>query len=210
MNDECFVPENLITTNDKGEKISVESGHLLEWHEEENYMFRLSQLKSQLLDWIEHHVEVHPPNFHATLKAEARSPRIFQDISISRAKSRLQWGIEVPNDASQVIYVWFDALVNYLTPSGYPEQLRLWPSAHVIGKEILKFHAIFWPAFLMAAGMQPPKLIYCHSHWLCDDHKMSKSKGNVVDPNECIERFTSDGIRFFLLKEGAPHSDSSW
>lgn len=209
VNDECFVPNNLIKTNENNEKISIESGQKLEWHEEENYVFRLSLLQEKVNDWVNNKLIMKPKNFHTALKADLRNLKNFNDISISRSKSRLKWGIEVPNDDSQIIYVWFDALVNYLTVAGYPNKLQLWPPCHVIGKDIIKFHCIFWPAFLIASGIEPPELIYCHSHWLYNKQKMSKSLGNVVDPFECITKFTSDGIRYFLLKEGTPHSDSS-
>ena len=209
VSDECFVPENSVITKNDGTKISDESGQPVEWHEEENYMFKLSSLQNELINWIDNCLVMKPENFHAVLKADMRNIKNLKDISISRSKSRLKWGIEVPNDSNQVIYVWFDALINYLTASGYPETLKQWPPCNLIGKDILKFHAIYWPAFLIAAGIEPPNLIYCHSHWLYDEQKMSKSKGNVIDPNECISKFTSDGMRFFLLKEGTPHSDSS-
>ncbi|OTF72314.1 methionine-tRNA ligase, mitochondrial-like protein [Euroglyphus maynei] len=209
INDEAFVPENLIKTNSDGEKISIETGHKLEWHEEENYVFRLSQLQEQVTDWIDNRLIMRPQNFHTALKADIRNIKNFKDISISRSKSRLHWGIEIPDDNSQLIYVWFDALTNYLTVSGYPNH-TIWPPCHIIGKDIIKFHCIYWPAFLIAAGLQPPNLVYCHSHWLYDRQKMSKSLGNVVDPFDCIERFTADGIRYFLLKEGTPHSDSNF
>lgn len=207
--DESFVPENSVVTKEDGCKVSAESGQPVEWHEEENYMFRLSSLQSELEHWIDNCLVLRPENFYAVLRADIKNIKNLKDISISRSKARLNWGIEVPDDSSQVIYVWFDALINYLTASGFPDTLRQWPPCHLIGKDILKFHAIYWPAFLIAAKLEPPNLIYCHSHWLYEEQKMSKSKGNVVDPNECIAKFTSDGIRFFLLKEGTPHSDSS-
>ncbi|KPM09322.1 methionine-tRNA ligase, mitochondrial-like protein [Sarcoptes scabiei] len=210
LNDEAFVPENMITVNDLGEKISSATGHTLHWHEEENYIFRLSVMKDRLIDWIENQVEIKPKNFHTALQADFRNWDTLNDISISRCRSRLSWGIPTPNDNRQLVYVWFDALTNYLTAAGYPNELKLWPPCHVIGKDIIKFHCIYWPAFLMAADLEPPKLIYCHSHWLYDHKKMSKSLGNVIDPFDCIEKFTSDGIRYFLLKEGTPHSDSNF
>ena len=111
---------------------------------------------------------------------------------------RLKWGVPVPEDPSQTIYVWLDALINYLTVCGYPGEVRNWPpDCHVIGKDILKFHAIYWPSFLMGAGIDLPKKILCHSHWTVNDEKMSKSKGNVVDPNELAENLaTHEGLHF--------------
>ena len=133
------------------------------------------------------------------------------DISVSRPSNRLHWGIPVPDDSSQTIYVWLDALVNYLTVAGYPNEMGNWPpNCHVIGKDILKFHAIYWPAFLMAADIEPPRKILCHSHWTVDDTKMSKSKGNVIDPNSLIDLYSIDGIRYFLLREAVPHSDGNF
>ena len=130
---------------------------------------------------------------------------------MSRPSSRLHWGIPVPEDSTQTIYVWLDALINYLTVAGYPERIENWPpNCHIIGKDILKFHAIYWPAFLMAAGLELPRKILCHSHWTVDGTKMSKSKGNVLDPNQLIEQYTVDGIRYFLLREAVPHSDGNF
>lgn len=122
----------------------------------------------------------------------------------------MQWGIDVPDDPSQKIYVWLDALVNYLTVAGYPNELQAWPpNLHVIGKDILKFHGIYWPAFLIAAGAAPPNQLLVHSHWTVDGEKMSKSKQNVIDPMERAETYTIEGIRYFLLREGVQHSDGS-
>lgn len=122
----------------------------------------------------------------------------------------MTWGISVPDDPSQKVYVWLDALTNYLTVSGYPKQLSVWPpNIHVIGKDILKFHGIYWPAFLIAAGLEPPHQLLVHSHWLVDGEKMSKSKQNVIDPFDRARIFTIEGMRYFLLREGVQHSDGS-
>ncbi len=120
----------------------------------------------------------------------------------------------MPNDSSQIIYVWLDALVNYLTVAGYPNDkakfASTWPAdVHVVGKDILKFHVIYWPAFLFAANIQPPKRILCHGHWLIDNKKMSKSIGNVIDPSTLKDKYTTDGIRYFLLRDGVPSSDNN-
>lgn len=122
----------------------------------------------------------------------------------------MPWGIPVPEDDAQNIYVWLDALANYLTVSGYPEQYSLWPpNMQIIGKDILKFHGIYWPAFLIAAGIEPPQQLLVHSHWTVDGQKMSKSKQNVIDPIERAQTYTMEGIRYFLLREGVQHSDGS-
>lgn len=132
------------------------------------------------------------------------------NISVSRPSSRMTWGIDVPDDTSQKIYVWLDALTNYLTVAGHPNQLKVWPpNLQVIGKDILKFHGIYWPAFLIAAGLEPPHQLLVHSHWTVDGQKMSKSKQNVVDPMQRAEVYTMEGIRYFLLREGVAHSDGS-
>ncbi len=120
----------------------------------------------------------------------------------------------MPNDPSQIIYVWLDALVNYLTVAGYPDDTeklkKLWPAdVHIVGKDIIKFHAIYWPAFLFAAGLEPPKRILCHGHWLMDNKKMSKSVGNVVDPFELRKKFTTDGVRYILIRDGVPTTDNN-
>jgi len=136
---------------------------------------------------------------------------ISQDLSISRPVTRCSWGIPVPGDPSQIIYVWLDALASYLTVSGYPRNHMNWPpSLQVIGKDILKFHTIYWPSLLMAAELQLPKRIFCHSHWTKDGQKMSKSLGNVVDPFSLSEKYSSDGLRYFLLQAGVPQSDGNF
>lgn len=132
------------------------------------------------------------------------------NISVSRPSNRMTWGISVPDDPSQKVYVWLDALTNYLTVAGYPSQLKIWPpNVHILGKDILKFHGIYWPAFLIAAGLEPPQQLLVHSHWTVDDQKMSKSKQNVIDPMERAGLYTIEGIRYFLLREGVQHSDGS-
>ncbi|CAL9707193.1 unnamed protein product [Knipowitschia caucasica] len=165
--------------------ISLESGHKVEWMKEDNYMFRLSAFRHNLLDWLKAN-----PN----------------------ARSRLQWGIPVPGDPDQTIYVWLDALVNYLTVAGYPGNYQQWWNVahHVVGKDILKFHAIYWPAFLLGAGLPLPQTIHVHSHWTVGGKKMSKSLGNVVDPLDRSNLFTTDGMRYFLLRQGVPDSDCDY
>ncbi|KAJ8031056.1 Methionine--tRNA ligase, mitochondrial [Holothuria leucospilota] len=208
--DETFLPEGQITdgTDKNGQKIkvSVDSGNTVEWTTETNYMFKLSEFGDHLMKWLETNPKsVQPTKFHSMVKTWVRAG--LKDLSVSRQKSRLEWGIPVPGDDSQTIYVWLDALVNYLTVCGYPDSLCGWPGINIVGKDILKFHAIYWPAFLMAAGLEPPQAVVCHSHWTMDNFKMSKSRGNVVDPFDQLKKYSSDGLRYFLLREGVLHSD---
>ncbi|SVD96869.1 uncharacterized protein METZ01_LOCUS449723, partial [marine metagenome] len=128
-----------------------------------------------------------------------------QDLSVSRTS--FQWGISVPDDSKHIMYVWLDALTNYITASGYPDTgsalfEKFWPAnIHVVGKDILRFHAVYWPAFLMSAGLEPPQRVFAHGWWTVEGQKMSKSLGNVVEPFELVERFGLDPIRYFLLRE---------
>lgn len=211
--DETFVPESqILDVTDKNgnvQKLSSETGNALEWMEEDNYMFRLGTFKQQILDWVQKDDVVKPKIFQKILLRALETD--ISDISVSRSSERLRWGIPVPNDDSQTIYVWLDALVNYLTAAGYPDKTEIWPPhCHVVGKEILKFHGIYWPAFLLAAGLELPRSLLVHSHWTVEHQKMSKSKGNVIDPVACAREFGVDGLRYFLLREGVPHSDGSF
>ncbi|XP_038137225.1 methionine--tRNA ligase, mitochondrial [Cyprinodon tularosa] len=192
-------------------KVSLESGHKVEWMKEENYMFRLSVFRPFLLDWlVKNPRAVQPERFQQTVLHWLQED--LPDLSVSRQRSRLQWGIPVPGDPEQTIYVWLDALVNYLTVVGYPDKHDQWWHAahHVIGKDILKFHALYWPAFLLGAGLPLPQVIHVHSHWTVGGRKMSKSLGNVVDPFEHSQMFTNDGMRYFLLRQGVPDSDCDY
>lgn len=212
--DELFLSESEVTevkqADGTSQKVSVESGHPVEWMEEKNYLFCLSHFQEDLVHWLKSSEGVvKPAKFQKLLMHWIEAG--LQDLSLSRQSTRVHWGIRVPEDSSQTIYVWLDALVNYLTVSGYPDKNHAWPpDCHVIGKDILKFHGIYWPAFLMAAGLEPPRSILCHSHWTVNDEKMSKSKGNIVCPYKKVDKYTADGIRYFLLKEGVPHSDGNF
>jgi methionyl-tRNA synthetase len=140
----------------------------------------------------------------------------LEDLSISRPYDRLSWGIRVPGDDTQTIYVWLDALMNYITKAGYPwtpgrETEGGWPAdCQVIGKDIVRFHCVYWPAFLMALGLPLPKKILSHAHWTLGGSKMSKSTGRVVDPFHAIDRFGSDVMRFYMGHEGGIQDDSSY
>ncbi|XP_067241118.1 methionine--tRNA ligase, mitochondrial [Chanodichthys erythropterus] len=192
-------------------KVSMESGHKVEWMKEDNYMFRLSDFRTELLNWLRLNPNIiRPVKFHHLVLQWLEDE--IPDLSVSRQKSRLQWGIPVPGDPEQVIYVWLDALVNYLTVVNYPQNHSQWWTSvhHVVGKDILKFHAIYWPAFLLAAGLPLPQTIFVHSHWTVEGKKMSKSLGNVINPLDAVEKFTADGLRYFLLRQGVPDSDCDY
>lgn len=178
---------------------------------EENYMFSLSEFRCQLQDWLRGNPRaVQPERFYLAVLQWLQED--LPDLSVSRQRSRLQWGIPVPGDPEQIIYVWLDALVNYLTVAGYPGEYNPWWNVahHVVGKDILKFHAIYWPSFLLAVGLPLPQVIHVHSHWTADGKKMSKSLGNVVEPLERSQVFTTDGMRYFLLRQGVPDSDCDY
>ncbi len=135
------------------------------------------------------------------------------ELSVSRPTSRISWGIRVPGDDEQTIYVWLDALVNYLTVLGYPEKdvsQDVSQMVHVVGKDIAKFHCIYWTAFLSAAGLPLPRLVLNHGHWLKDKHKMSKSLGNVVNPFELLKTYNLNSIRSYFLSQGPLVKDSNF
>lgn len=213
--DESFLTPSqvgdVLDPSGKEVKVSLESGHKVEWMKEENYMFRLSSFRSRLLDWlVKNPGAIQPGRFQQDVLQWLQED--LPDLSVSRQRSRLQWGIPVPGDPEQTIYVWLDALVNYLTVVDYPESHEQWWLAahHVIGKDILKFHAIYWPAFLLGAGLPLPRVIHVHSHWTVGGRKMSKSLGNVVDPLQHSQMFTNDGMRYFLLRQGVPDTDCDY
>ncbi|XP_061690695.1 methionine--tRNA ligase, mitochondrial isoform X2 [Syngnathoides biaculeatus] len=192
-------------------KVSLESGHKVEWLKEENYMFRLSAFRTQLLDWLRRNPRaIQPDHFLQVVLRWLQDD--LPDLSVSRPRSRLQWGIPVPGDSEHTVYVWLDALVNYLTVAGYPDDHDRWwcVAHHIVGKDILKFHTIHWPAFLLGAELAPPRSVHVHSHWTVNGTKMSKSLGNVVDPFERTQAFTTDGLRYFLLRQGVPDSDCDY
>jgi len=170
-------------------------------------VFNLEIFQSRILKWIQDEQPIQPVQFAIPVTNWLQS---CQQLSVSRPSSRLSWGIPVPGDSSQVIYVWLDALINYLTVGGCTTEKFVWPpTTQIIGKDILKFHAIFWPAFLLAAGLELPRKILCHSHWTVNNVKMSKSLGNVIDPFVLKNKY-GEGVRYFLLREGVPHSDGNF
>lgn len=175
----------------------------MEWVREPSYFFKLSAFEDKLLELYEQHPEFIGP---AGRRSEVVSfvKQGLRDLSISRTS--FKWGVPVPNDPDHVMYVWFDALTNYLSALGYPDldapKMAFWPAnVHVVGKDIIRFHAVFWPAFLMAAGLELPRSVFANGWWTIEGEKMSKSIGNVVDPRELASEFGLDPIRFFLLRE---------
>ncbi len=170
---------------------------------EDNWFFRLSAFQEDLERLYEERPEFVTPDFRRN-EALAFIRRGLQDVSLSRP--RLKWGVPVPWDPEQVIYVWFDALLNYYTALAYAREeedltATFWPAFHILAKDILKFHAIFWPAFRMAAGIEPPKRMFIHGYLLLEGHKMSKSLGNVLDPDEVIAKFGADALRYYCFRE---------
>ncbi|KAJ1969502.1 bck1-like resistance to osmotic shock [Dispira parvispora] len=206
VSDEAFYSDQQVVRGD-GVVLAKETGAVVEWTEEENYKFRLSRWIEPLIQWLEESPQrVVPANRYQEVLTQLKQYREMEpketcDLSISRPRSRLNWGIPVPGDAQHTVYVWLDALMSYLTVS--QNHVGIFPpTLQVVGKDIIKFHAIFWPAFLMAAGLPLPKRIIAHAHWTMDHHKMSKSRGNVVNPFGLIKRYGVDTVRFFLMRDG--------
>jgi methionyl-tRNA synthetase len=221
VSDECFFPESMIVKRmdpmtGKVFPASAETGSAVEWTIEKNYHFRMTALKDKLLDFYKENPDWVVP---ATRMKEVVNwvTNNLEDLSISRPYERLSWGIRVPDDPSQTIYVWVDALINYLTKAGFPgwapgrEQAGGWPAdVHVIGKDILRFHCVYWPALLLALELPLPKRILSHAHWTMGRQKMSKSIGNVVNPFFAMDRFGVDTMRFYLIHEGGIANDSDY
>ena len=212
VSDEAYYDEDEIEKNDKGENTSKSSGSKVEWVEEESYFFKLSSWEKKLLKFYEENSNFILPQ---SRKNEVVSfvKRGLKDLSVSRTS--FTWGIKVPKNEKHVIYVWLDALTNYLSALNFPdEQNKLykdfWPaSVHIIGKDILRFHAVYWPAFLMAAGLKCPQRVFGHGWILSDDKKMSKSIGNILDPLEIIDKFGIDQLRYYLIKEVSLGNDGN-
>lgn len=170
-----------------------------EWITEENYFLRISAYKERIRQWIEGEPDFLQPD---TRKNEVLNMLTdFEDVSVTRES--VSWGVPVPDETGQTIYVWIDALSNYITAIGYPDKHAAWWPAEMqlVGKDIIKFHAIIWPAILMALDLPLPKTVYGHGWVLAGGRKMGKSVGNVTDPQALIERYTADGLRYFLLRE---------
>jgi len=216
VRDEAFYDEEELSTVDSGPDAGTRlspQGTPVEWTVEESWFFRLSAYQDKLLRLYQDR-----PDF---IRPEARRNEILRfvegglsDLSVSRTS--FDWGVKVPGSPDHVMYVWVDALTNYITGVGYPDTQsetyrRFWPAdLHIIGKDITRFHTVYWPAFLMSAGLEPPKRVFAHGFLLHRGEKMSKSAGNVVDPLELADRFGTDALRYFLLREVSFGQDGSY
>ena len=202
VRDEAYYGEEELRDGPDGKKIAP-SGAECAWVEEESYFFKLSAWQDRLLDFYAKNPDAVMPD---TRRNEVMSfvKSGLRDLSISR--TNFDWGVPVPNAPGHVMYVWIDALTNYLTAIGYSgetdEFKKFWPAdLHMVGKDILRFHAVYWPAFLMAAGLEPPKRVFAHGWWTIEGEKMSKSLGNVISPDDLIARYGVDASRYFMLRE---------
>jgi methionyl-tRNA synthetase len=203
VSDEAFYAESELEDGPDGKKIAP-SGAVVEWVEEPSYFFRLSAWQDRLLA----HYEANPD----CIGPETRRNEVIsfvrgglKDLSVSR--TTFKWGVPVPGDPDHIMYVWLDALTNYITAVGYPDTesesfSSFWPAdLHMVGKDILRFHAVYWPAFLMAAGVAPPRRVYAHGWWTNEGQKISKRLGNVIDPFQLVQHYGLDQVRYFLLRE---------
>ena len=211
VSDEAFYDEDEIE-NKNGKKISKSSGSLVEWLEEESYFFKLSAWTQKLLEFYKKNPDFILPKSRKN-EVVKFVEKGLKDLSISRTS--FTWGIPVPKDKKHVIYVWLDALTNYISALNFPniedkKYKDFWPAdVHIIGKDILRFHAVFWPAFLLAAKLPLPKRVFGHGWILSDDKKMSKSLGNILDPLEIINKYGIDQLRYYLVKEVSLGNDGS-
>ena len=198
VRDEAFYAESELVDG------KAPTGAEVEWLEEDNYFFRLSAWQDRLLAFYDANPEaIAPRSRRNEVISFVKSG--LNDLSISRTS--FSWGIPVPGNPAHVIYVWFDALINYITAIGYPEvensdYSAFWPAElHMVGKDILRFHTVYWHAFLMAAGLEPPRRVFAHGWWTVEGQKMSKSLGNFIAPKELVDRYGLDPLRYFLLRE---------
>ncbi|MDC8447790.1 MAG: methionine--tRNA ligase [Nitrospira sp.] len=203
----CTFDERFWTEKDVESGLCPDCKRPVEQLSEHNYFFKMGQYQNQLLDHIKQHPSFIRPESRRNEVLGFLQTQKLGDLSISRPKSRLSWGIELPFDNNYVTYVWFDALVNYMSALEYlprtkPAGTRFWPAnVHLVGKDILTTHAVYWSTMLMALNLPLPETIFAHGWWTVDGEKMSKSRGNVVDPNKMVDEFGADAFRYFLLRE---------
>jgi methionyl-tRNA synthetase len=213
VRDESYLSEDETRVEPDGTRVAVESGAPVTWTEEQTYFFRLSAYADKLLAHYEAHPEFIGPDVRRNEVISFVSAGL-RDLSISR--TTFDWGVPVPDHPDHVMYVWVDALTNYITGVGYPDTSsemyrKFWPAdLHMIGKDIIRFHTVYWPAFLMSAGIELPRRVFAHGFLLNRGVKMSKSVGNVVDPIALVDRFGVDQVRYFLLREVPFGQDGSY
>ncbi|MEQ9170501.1 MAG: methionine--tRNA ligase [Rhodospirillales bacterium] len=202
VRDEAFYGEGELTKRPDGTRVAP-SGAEVEWVEEPSYFFRLSAWEDRLLAFYDANPDfIAPPSRRNEVTSFVKGG--LQDLSVSR--TTFNWGVPVPGDDQHIFYVWLDALTNYISALGYPDEAgeyaTYWPcDLHMVGKDILRFHAVYWPAFLMAAGLEPPKRVFAHGWWTNEGQKISKSVGNVIDPIDLVGKYGLDQVRYFLLRE---------
>jgi len=207
VRDEAFYAESELVDG------KAPTGADVEWVEEPSYFFRLSAWQDRLLAFYDANPDCIGPRARRN-EVISFVKSGLRDLSVSRTS--FKWGIPVPNDPAHIMYVWLDALTNYITAVGYPDVdsalfQRYWPAAlHMVGKDILRFHTVYWHAFLMAAGLEPPQRVFAHAWWTIEGEKMSKSLGNVIDPLELVDTFGLDPVRYYLLREGPLVSDGNF
>ncbi|MGB0876288.1 MAG: methionine--tRNA ligase [Mycobacterium sp.] len=213
VRDERFFTDDELEERPDGSRIAIETGAEVTWTEEQTYFFRLSAYAERLLAHYQAHPEFIGPDVRRNEIVSFVSGGL-RDLSISR--TTFDWGVPVPEHPDHVMYVWVDALTNYLTAAGFPDTAsetfgKYWPAdLHMIGKDIIRFHTVYWPAFLMSAGIELPRRVFVHGFLLNSGEKMSKSVGNVVDPTALIEMFGLDQVRYFLLREVPFGQDGSY
>ena len=210
VRDEAFYDEDELTAKPDGSRVAP-SGAPVEWVREPSYFFRLSAFQEPLLKLYEENPDfIAPSSRRNEVMSFVRGG--LRDLSVSRTSFR--WGIPVPGDPAHVMYVWLDALNNYLTGVGFPDtsdpRFAFWPAdLHVVGKDIIRFHAVYWPAFLMAAGIPVPKRVTSNGWWVVEGEKMSKSLGNVIEPRALVDMYGLDQVRYFLMREKPFGADGS-
>ena len=213
VRDEAFYTEAETTLGEDGSRVATETNTPVEWTEEPSYFFRLSQYQDKLLELYDASPDFIAPNTRRNEIVNFVKGGL-RDLSISR--TTFDWGVPVPGDPAHVMYVWVDALTNYLTGAGFPETdseayQKFWPAdLHVIGKDITRFHTVYWPAFLMSAGIELPKRVFVHGFLNVKGEKMSKSLGNVLTPDSLVENYGLDPVRFFFLREVSFGQDGSY
>lgn len=202
----CTFDERFWTEKDVADGLCPDCKRPVEQLSEHNYFFKMGQYQSRLIEHIQKHDQFIRPESRRNEVMGFLQTQKLGDLSISRPKSRLSWGVELPFDDNYVTYVWFDALVNYISALEYklatPSVETYWPaSVHLVGKDILTTHAVYWSTMLMALDLPLPETIFAHGWWTVDGEKMSKSRGNVVDPNNMVDEFGADAFRYFLMRE---------